>query len=138
MMLREFFDILQFLFMVALTVFCACFLNYPLLFANSKVHLSKDNNDTAEIIKISLSDGIYSFEEAMSHMHWTIIIVLLVATLFLLCRLAYAAHNAYRARHTREFFVNALKIDEDNLLDVTWDEVKKQLMEVQVSATTFM
>ena len=133
MMYQEIAEIILFVFMVALTVFCTCFLNYSLLLGNETVHLNGGpNNETAEIIKISLIDGIYSYEDGIANINWFITMILLVATLFFITKLGYAAYNCYIYWDTREFFVNALKIRDDELQDVTWSEVKKQLKEVQV------
>ncbi|KAF2367175.1 Autophagy-related protein 9 [Trinorchestia longiramus] len=130
MLTRELLDLAQYLFMVWITVMVLCGVDYGLLFGNEMVAMN--NNHTGEVIRISLWDGFYSFSETMSHVTWSVGIILFAALIFLLGRIAYATHNAYHYRDTKEFFSNALKIQDHQLQNVTWDEVKKQLMEVQL------
>lgn len=131
MILHECCDLLQYVFVILLTLYCLCGINYSVMFGSESVHMGI--NQTMEVVHISLLDGLYSFSETMSHISRTVALLLVVACVFLAARTAYAVHNVFQYWETREFFTNALKIPDHALKDVTWDEVKKQLMEVQVS-----
>ncbi|KAA0199978.1 hypothetical protein HAZT_HAZT001368 [Hyalella azteca] len=131
MLLRDGLDLVQYLFMVFLTVLVLCGLNYEVLLGSESVSLNK-NNTSGVVVKTTLSDGFYSFSETLSRISVMLGIVLFAALLFLLGRLVYTIHNATQYKDTKAFFSNALKIPDSALQNVTWDEVKKQLMEVQL------
>lgn len=128
MMLQQLFELLQFIFIIVFTTFLFTCVDYDILFRNT---FPKDF-DISLSDKITLPDTIRSHDECMQHFTWKLVLAILAASLFWVMRLCHASYMFFQFWEIKQFFNNALGIQDPELGNITWEEVEQRVMEVQV------
>ncbi|XP_029443817.1 autophagy-related protein 9B isoform X1 [Rhinatrema bivittatum] len=132
MLLSDFFELVQFLFVVTFTTFLFHCVEYDVLFANKAVN----HTHTAtfpERNKVTLTDAILpapQCAERIQKSSW-IIFLLVMAAIFWLYRLIKMICNLLNYWEIRSFYIRALKIPSDELRNFTWQEVQGRLISLQ-------
>lgn len=124
MMVNQILDLIKFAFIMIFTVFLASFINYNVLF---RIDLPQDRN------KVYIRDCVKSFADGWQDMSYSMFFFLLAATIFWLIRILVSIVSYFQFCDIKKFYNLALGISDDQLQNVTWSEVQKRLMEVQVS-----
>ncbi|XP_044149809.1 autophagy-related protein 9A-like [Bufo gargarizans] len=132
MVLSDFFELVQFLFVVTFTTFLFRCVEYDVLFANKPVNhthsgVSPDRN------KVTLADAILPAQQCALRIQesgW-IIFLLVMAAIFWLYRLVKMFCNLLSYWEIRKFYVRALKIPSDELCNFSWQEVQARLISLQ-------
>ncbi|XP_043275095.1 autophagy-related protein 9A isoform X2 [Venturia canescens] len=122
MMLQEFFELGQFIFVVIFSTFLFHCVDYAVLFKNEEV----DNSH-----KTTISDAILSSSACLASMGLITWICILVAGIFWILRFVKVLYHLTQFWDIKLFFNIALKIDDNDLDNLTWHEVQKRVREVQ-------
>uniref|UniRef100_A0A8C5PN91 Autophagy-related protein 9 n=1 Tax=Leptobrachium leishanense TaxID=445787 RepID=A0A8C5PN91_9ANUR len=130
MVLSDFFELIQFLFVVTFTTFLFHCVEYDVLFANKPVNhthsgMSPDRN------KVTLTDAILPAAQCAQRIQasgW-IIFLLIMAAVFWLYRLTKMFCNLLSYWEIRKFYIRALKIP--SLCNFSWQEVQSRLISLQ-------
>ncbi|XP_006006957.1 autophagy-related protein 9B [Latimeria chalumnae] len=131
MMLSEFFELVQFLFVVTFTTFLFTCVEYDVLFANKFVNHT--HSSSPERSKVTLPDAILPTEQCCNRIQesgW-IIFLLIMAAVFWLYRLVKVICNLLSYWEIRTFYIKALKIPTVDLCNFTWQEVQGRLISIQ-------
>uniref|UniRef100_S4RHC0 Autophagy-related protein 9 n=1 Tax=Petromyzon marinus TaxID=7757 RepID=S4RHC0_PETMA len=126
MMLAEFFELVQFLFVVTFTTFLINCVDYDILFANKQVHPQPSR-------KVTLYDALLSSEKCTERIRgnsWIIFLIVMAGT-FWLYRLIKVIYNFSSYLEIRAFYINALKIPMAELQNFSWQEVQERVLAVQ-------
>ncbi|ODN05930.1 Autophagy-related protein 9A [Orchesella cincta] len=123
--LQDFFELLQFIFVVIFGTFLLQCVDYPVLFKDKP---PKTNSTTG---KVSLDDALIPAGECIANIDFHMWVVLLVALLFWLTRLAFVVYNIVYNWEIRAFYRTALGIQDSELDNLTWYDVQKKLRDVQ-------
>ncbi|MBN3298923.1 ATG9A protein, partial [Amia calva] len=133
MMLSEFFELVQFLFVVTFTTFLFNCVEYDILFANKAVNHTTHNLGPLDRSKVTLPDAILPSQQCTEKIQengW-IIFLLIMAAIFWLYRLIKVFCNILSYWEIRQFYIKALKITMDELCNHTWQEVQDRLISLQ-------
>lgn len=130
MMLQQLFELVQFIFIIVFTSFLFTCVDYDVLFRNK--YPSHYKNISAVPDKITLPDVIRSHDQCMEHFSWKLVLTILAASLFWLMRFCHACYMFFQFWEIKQFFNNALGIQDPDLGNITWEEVEQRVMEVQV------
>uniref|UniRef100_A0A672LIB5 Autophagy-related protein 9 n=1 Tax=Sinocyclocheilus grahami TaxID=75366 RepID=A0A672LIB5_SINGR len=133
MVLSEFFELVQFLFVVTFTTFLFNCVEYDVLFANRVInHTGQSPLGPLDRNKVTLPDAILPGEQCTerSVCPW-IIFLLIMAAIFWVYRLVKVICNVLRYWEIRQFYKKALKIQMDELCNFTWQEVQGRLIHLQ-------
>ncbi|XP_072567310.1 autophagy-related protein 9B [Paramormyrops kingsleyae] len=131
MMLSEFFELVQFLFVVTFTTFLFNCVEYDVLFANRAVNHTGQN--PLDRNKVTLPDAILPSQQCTERIQdnsW-IIFLLIMAAIFWVYRLIKVFCNVLSYWEIRQFYIKALKIRMDELCNFTWQEVQSRLISLQ-------
>ncbi|XP_048867140.1 autophagy-related protein 9B [Brienomyrus brachyistius] len=131
MMLSEFFELVQFLFVVTFTTFLFNCVEYDVLFANRAVNHTGQN--PLDRNKVTLPDAILPSRQCTERIRdssW-IIFLLIMAAIFWVYRLIKVFCNVLSYWEIRQFYIKALKIRMDELCNFTWQEVQGRLISLQ-------
>ncbi|XP_069502068.1 autophagy-related protein 9A-like isoform X3 [Ambystoma mexicanum] len=132
MVLSDFFEMVQFVFVVTFTTFLFCCVEYDILFANKPVNHSHSAT-SPESYKVTLTDAILPSPQCAKRIQddsW-IIFLLAMAAVFWLYRLVKMFCNLLSYWEIRSFYIRALKIPSDELCNFTWQEVQDRLVSLQ-------
>ncbi|XP_040211350.1 autophagy-related protein 9B [Rana temporaria] len=132
MVLSDFFELVQFLFVVTFTTFLFHCVEYDVLFANKPVNHTHSGT-SPERNKVTLTDAILSAQQCALQIQssgW-IIFLLVMAAIFWLYRLVKMFCNLLSYWEIRKFYIRALKIPSDELCNYTWQEVQGRLISLQ-------
>ncbi|XP_058622101.1 autophagy-related protein 9B [Onychostoma macrolepis] len=133
MVLSEFFELVQFLFVVTFTTFLFNCVEYDVLFANRVVNHTGQSLGPLDRNKVTLHDAILPGEQCTERIQgnsW-IIFLLIMAAIFWLYRLVKVIFNVLSYWEIRQFYKKALKIQMDELCNFTWQEVQGRLIHLQ-------
>ncbi|XP_071217645.1 autophagy-related protein 9B isoform X1 [Salvelinus alpinus] len=133
MMLSEFFELFQFLFVVTFTTFLFNCVEYDILFANRAVNHTGPGQNPLDRNKVSLPDAILPSQQCTERIQensW-IIFLLIMATIFWVYRMIKVFCNILSYWEIRQFYIKALKISMDELCNFTWQEVQDRLISLQ-------
>ncbi|KAJ4936469.1 hypothetical protein JOQ06_001061 [Pogonophryne albipinna] len=133
MMLSEFFELIQFLFVVIFTTFLVNCVEYDVLFANRAVNHTGQGQNPLDRNKVTLPDAILPSEQCTERIQensW-LIFLLIMAAIFWLYRLVKVFCNVMSYWEIRQFYIKALKIRMDELCNFTWQEVQDRLISLQ-------
>ncbi|XP_037642719.1 autophagy-related protein 9B [Sebastes umbrosus] len=133
MMLSEFFELVQFLFVVTFTTFLVNCVEYDVLFANRAVNHTGPGQNPLDRNKVTLPDAILPSQQCTQRIQedsW-IIFLLIMAAIFWLYRLVKVFCNVLSYWEIRQFYIKALKIRMDELCNFTWQEVQDRLISLQ-------
>lgn len=133
MMLTEFFELVQFLFVVTFTTFLVNCVEYDVLFANRPVNHTGSGQNPLDRNKVTLPDALASSQmctERIQNNSW-IIFLLIMAAIFWVYRLVKVFCNVLSYWEIRQFYIKALKIRMDELCNFTWQEVQDRLISLQ-------
>ncbi|KAL4646463.1 autophagy-related protein 9A-like [Arapaima gigas] len=133
MMLSEFFELVQFLFVVTFTTFLFNCVDYDVLFANRALNHTGPSQNPLERNKVTLPDAILPSQQCTRRIQensW-IIFLLIMAAIFWLYRLIKVFCNVLSYWEIRQFYIKALKIRMDELCNFTWQEVQGRLINLQ-------
>ncbi|XP_058488093.1 autophagy-related protein 9B [Solea solea] len=133
MMLSEFFELIQFLFVVIFTTFLVNCVDYDVLFANRAVNHTEPVHNPLDKNKVTLPDAILPGPECTQRIQgnsWNIFL-LIMAAIFWIYRLVKVFRNFLNYWEIRQFYVQALKIRMDELCNFTWQEVQDRLISLQ-------
>ncbi|XP_041100581.1 autophagy-related protein 9B isoform X1 [Polyodon spathula] len=133
MMLSEFFELVQFLFVVTFTTFLFNCVEYDVLFANKAVNHTTHSGSSLERNKVTLTDAILPSQKCTERIQgngW-IIFLLIMAAIFWVYRLIKVFCNILSYWEIRQFYIKALKITMDELCNYTWQEVQGRLTNLQ-------
>ncbi|KAL5276671.1 ATG9A family protein [Megaselia abdita] len=125
-------EVLQLLglaFVVWLLTFAFHCLDYPILFGDKPA--SKEPNTTSVTNKVTIGDVIKPYGKCVSEFAFTTYVILVAAFLFFLWRTIRVVYQMANYADIKKFYNTALKIDDDNLDNITWHEVQKNIREVQ-------
>uniref|UniRef100_A0A8C1UWG2 Autophagy-related protein 9 n=1 Tax=Cyprinus carpio TaxID=7962 RepID=A0A8C1UWG2_CYPCA len=134
MVLSEFFELVQFLFVVTFTTFLFNCVEYDVLFANRVVNHTGQSLGPLDRNKVTLPDAILPSEQCTERIQgnsW-IIFLLIMAGIFWLYRLVKVICNVLSYWEIRQFYKKALKIQMDELCNFTWQEVQGRLIDLQL------
>ena len=121
--LDEVFQLIEFAFVIWLITFTVHCINHDILFGNE---LPADNHT-----KISISDVIIPMDKCVDNFGGLTVLVLLIASLYLLIRSVKVLYHLCQYWDIKKFYNTALNIDDANLDNITWHEIKKKVREVQ-------
>uniref|UniRef100_UPI003AAA78C2 autophagy-related protein 9B isoform X2 n=1 Tax=Centroberyx gerrardi TaxID=166262 RepID=UPI003AAA78C2 len=133
MMLSEFFELIQFLFVVTFTTFLFNCVEYDVLFANRAVNHTGPGQNPLDRNKVTLPDAILPSQQCTQSIQensW-IIFLLIMAAIFWIYRLVKVFCNVLSYWEIRQFYIKALKITMDELCNFTWQEVQDRLISLQ-------
>ncbi|KAJ8012206.1 hypothetical protein DPEC_G00066280 [Dallia pectoralis] len=133
MMLSEFFELFQFLFVVTFTTFLFNCVEYDILFANRAVNHTGPGQNPLDRNKVSLPDAILPTEQCTERIlenSW-IIFLLIMAAIFWIYRMIKVFCNILSYWEIRQFYIKALKIRMEELCNFTWQEVQDRLICLQ-------
>ncbi|XP_027144662.1 autophagy-related protein 9B isoform X2 [Larimichthys crocea] len=133
MMLSEFFELVQFLFVVTFTTFLVNCVEYDVLFANRAVNHTGPGQNPLDRNKVTLPDAILPSQQCTQRIQdnsW-IIFLLIMAAIFWIYRLVKVFCNVLSYWEIRQFYIKALKIRMDELCNFTWQEVQGRLISLQ-------
>ncbi|XP_037823326.1 autophagy-related protein 9A [Lucilia sericata] len=121
--LDEIFQLIQFAFVIWLITFTVHCINHDILFGNE---LPASNHT-----KISISDVIIPMDECVDNFGGLTVLVLFIASIYLLIRSVKVLYHLCQYWDIKKFYNTALHIDDSNLDNITWHEIKKKVREVQ-------
>ncbi|XP_061776446.1 autophagy-related protein 9B [Nerophis ophidion] len=133
MMLSEFFELVQFLFVVTFTTFLVNCVEYDVLFANRAVNHTGSGHNPLDRSKVTISDALLPSQQCTDRIQdnsW-IIFLLIMAAVFWIYRLIKVFCNVLSYWEIRQFYIKALKIQMDELCNFTWQEVQDRLISLQ-------
>ncbi|KAG9355829.1 hypothetical protein JZ751_000671 [Albula glossodonta] len=133
MMLSEFFELVQFLFVVTFTTFLFNCVEYDVLFANRAVNHTTHSQNPLDRNKVTLPDAILPSQQCTQRIQensWIIFLLIMAAT-FWVYRLIKVFCNILSYWEIRQFYIKALKIRMDELCNFTWQEVQSRLINLQ-------
>ncbi|KAM6948537.1 autophagy-related protein 9B [Aplochiton taeniatus] len=133
MMLSEFFELIQFLFVVTFTTFLFNCVEYDILFANRAVNHTGPGQNPLDRNKVTLPDAILPSQQCTERIQdnsW-IIFLLTMAAIFWVYRLIKVFCNVLSYWEIRQFYIKALKIKMEELCNFTWQEVQDRLISIQ-------
>uniref|UniRef100_A0A8C7YJL2 Autophagy-related protein 9 n=1 Tax=Oryzias sinensis TaxID=183150 RepID=A0A8C7YJL2_9TELE len=133
MMLSEFFELIQFLFVVTFTTFLVNCVEYDILFANRAVNHTGPGHSPLDRNKVTLPDAILPSQQCTQRIQddsW-IIFLLIMAAIFWVYRLVKVFCNLLSYWEIRQFYIKALKIRMDELCNFTWQEVQGRIISLQ-------
>ncbi|XP_030624289.1 autophagy-related protein 9B isoform X2 [Chanos chanos] len=133
MMLSEFFELVQFLFVVTFTTFLFNCVEYDVLFANRAVNHTGQSVSPLDRNKVTLPDALLSSQQCTQRIQdntW-IICLLIMAAIFWIYRLCKVIYNVLSYWEIRQFYIKALKISMDELCSLSWQEVQQRLISLQ-------
>ncbi|XP_035489141.1 autophagy-related protein 9B [Scophthalmus maximus] len=133
MMLSEFFELVQLLFVVTFTTFLVNCVDYDVLFANRAVNHTGPGQNPLDRNKVTLPDAIVTGQQCTQRIQensW-IIFLLIMAAIFWIYRLVKVFCNVLSYWEIRQFYIKALKIRMDELCNFTWQEVQDRLISLQ-------
>ncbi|XP_053530667.1 autophagy-related protein 9B isoform X1 [Ictalurus punctatus] len=133
MMLAEFFELVQFLFVVTFTTFLFNCVEYDVLFADRAVNHTGPGVNPLDRTKVTLPDAVLPPEQCAERIRdnsW-IIFLLVMAAIFWVYRLGKVICNLLGYWEIRQFYRKALKISMDELRDFSWQEVQARLIRLQ-------
>ncbi|XP_055008147.1 LOW QUALITY PROTEIN: autophagy-related protein 9B [Boleophthalmus pectinirostris] len=133
MMLTEFFELVQFLFVVTFTTFLVNCVEYDVLFANRPVNHTEPGHNPMDRNKVTLPDAILPSQQCTQRIQensWIIFLLIMAAT-FWIYRLIKVFCNILSYWEIRQFYIKALKIRMDELCNFTWQEVQDRLISLQ-------
>uniref|UniRef100_T1GX76 Autophagy-related protein 9 n=1 Tax=Megaselia scalaris TaxID=36166 RepID=T1GX76_MEGSC len=119
-------EVLQLLglaFVVWLLTFAVHCLEYPILFGDEPV-----NNRTK---KVTISDVVKPYSKCVQGFNFSTYIILVAAFLFFLWRTIRVVYQIANYADIKKFYNTALKIEDNDLDNITWHEVQKSIREVQ-------
>lgn len=131
MMLQQVFELAQFIFIIVFTVFLFTCVDYDILFRN-KFPANMNPTNPNQTDKITLPDAIRTHDQCMQHYTWQLVLAILVASLFWVMRFGHACYTFFQFWEIKQFFNSALGIQDQDLGNITWEEVEQRVMEVQV------
>ncbi|XP_062847923.1 autophagy-related protein 9B [Trichomycterus rosablanca] len=131
MMLSEFFELVQFLFVVTFTTFLFNCVEYDVLFANRAVNHTSVN--PLDRTKVTLPDAILPTQQCTERIqdNSLIILLLIIAAVFWIYRLGKVICNVLSYWEIRQFYIKALKISMDELCNFSWQKVQERLIRLQ-------
>ncbi|KAM8810430.1 autophagy-related protein 9B [Eudromia elegans] len=129
MMLSDLFELGQFLFVVALSTFLLCCVEYDVLFANRPLNQSQP----AERGKVTLRDAVLPAPQCARRVRANacVIFLLVMAAVFWLYRLVKVLCSLLSYWEIRSFYIKALNIPSDGLCNYSWQEVQARLIALQ-------
>lgn len=113
-LLKEVFELIQFVFVVLFTSFLVLCVDYNTLFNHKQP---------------SFSNVLYFHK--IEHMEPAIMACLVIAFIFWLIRVARIVIHFFKLLEIRAFYKDALRISESELTNLQWQDVQKRLIEVQ-------
>lgn len=119
MVLQDSLQLLQFMFVVLFTTFLVQCVDYNVLF--DEVHRNQSQH------KVTLNEAI----QCHDNFSGILVVCLIVAALFWLFRFIKVLYNLFKYLEMRAFYTQALKITSHDLINMTWHEVQRRLLEVQ-------
>lgn len=125
MMLQEIFELVQFIFVLLFSTFLLHCVDYSILFRD-KVPGSDPTHKT------TLMDAIIPADEWLGKVTFTWWFVFFVAVVFWLIRAIRVVYHLFQYWNIKAFFNSALKINDNDLDNVTWHEVQSRIREVQL------
>ncbi|KAM8966620.1 autophagy-related protein 9A-like [Pelodytes ibericus] len=132
MVLSDFFELIQFLFVVTFTTFLFHCVEYDVLFANKPVNHTHSST-APDRNKVTLTDAILPAKQCAQRIQasgW-IIFLLIMAAIFWLYRLIKMFCNLLSYWEIRKFYIRALKIPSEELCNFSWQEVQSRLISLQ-------
>lgn len=133
MIMSEFFELVQLLFVVTFTTFLVNCVEYDVLFANRAVNHTGPVQNPLDRNKVTLPDAILPSQQCTARIQensW-IIFLLIMAAIFWIYRLVKVICNFLNYWEIRQFYIKALKIRMDELCNYTWQEVQDRLISLQ-------
>ncbi|XP_048096388.1 autophagy-related protein 9B [Alosa alosa] len=133
MMLSEFFELIQLLFVVTFTTFLFNCVEYDILFGNRAVNHTGPSVNPLDRSKVTLPDAILPSHQCFERIQGSswIISLLIMAAVFWIYRLIKVIFNILSYWEIRQFYIKALKIRMDELCNFTWQEVQDRLISLQ-------
>ncbi|XP_078535275.1 autophagy-related protein 9A [Lissotriton helveticus] len=130
MLLREIFELIQFIFVVAFTTFLVSCVDYDILFANKQLNHSQH---AGEHSKVTLPDAFLPPVVCSTRIqeNGILITMLIIAGVFWSHRLIKFIYNFCCYWEIHSFYVNALRISMSDLQYFTWQEVQARIVEIQ-------
>jgi len=125
MMLQQCFDLIQVGFVVVLITYLFECVDYKILF-NIEAPPGKKHGE-----KVLLKDVIIPLGECAATFSFKTWVFLTVAVSLWLWKLLAVGYQVFQYWDIKSFYNQALKIDDDQLDSVTWNEVQKRLVEAQ-------
>lgn len=121
--LEEFFQLIEFAFVIWLVTFTVHCVNHDILFGNT---LPADNHT-----KITVHDVIIPMDKCVDNFSGITYAILFVSALYLLIRTIKVLYHITQYWDIKKFYNTALHIEDANLDNITWHEIKKKVREVQ-------
>lgn len=121
--LDEIFQLIQFAFVIWLLTFTVHCINHDILFG----YEPPANNHT----KITIADVIIPMDKCVNNFGGLTVLVLFIASIYLLIRSVKVLYHLCQYWDIKKFYNTALHIDDGNLDNITWHEIKKKVREVQ-------
>lgn len=124
MMIQELLELGQFVFVVTFTTYMVHCVNYPVLF--------KDEPTTNNASKVTIPDVVHSSDECIASFGLFTYFMLLIATLVWAWRLVRGIYHMVHFWDIKQFYNSALGVPDDELGNLTWNEVQTKVRAVQV------
>lgn len=127
MVVEEFFELLQFSFIIFFSLMLFQCVNYPLLFGYS----NSSNRTSSYQDNVHISDVIYPLDQCLSTIPFMLSLCLIIAILYWLFRLVKFTMHVIQYKHMQSFFEQALEIQSSELANYTWYEVLQKVIAAQ-------
>lgn len=123
--LQKAFSLLQFVFVMSFTTFFTQCVNYEFLFANTNV----TSHGTVNQGKRHFGDAVV--DNCAAHLSIWMIFAILAAVIYWITRVVKHAQYVMKMTEIQQFYVHELKIQDDQLPNLTWHAIVKRICEAQ-------
>ncbi|EFO95573.1 CRE-ATG-9 protein [Caenorhabditis remanei] len=123
--LQKAFSLLQFVFVMSFTTFFTQCVNYEFLFANTNV----TSHGTVNQGKRHFGDAVV--DNCAGHLSIWMIFAILAAVVYWVTRVVKHAQYIMKMTEIQQFYVQELKIQDDQLPNLTWHAIVKRICEAQ-------
>lgn len=130
LVLMEFLNLFQILFLACFSVFMIECVDYKTLFENQKIGKDQVTNSSF-VKKTHISDVVFPLGQCVQRISLSLWLVLAVVIIFWLFRLIKAIYNITCYAEIRSFYITALNIQTKDLQNITWHEVQEKLLSMQ-------
>ncbi|PIC24264.1 hypothetical protein B9Z55_017667 [Caenorhabditis nigoni] len=123
--LQKLFSLLQFIFVMSFTTFFTQCVNYDFLFANTNV----TTHNTTNIGKRHFSDAVV--DNCAAHLSIWAVLAIVAAAVYWITRVIKHAQYIMKMTEIQQFYAHELKIQDDQLPNLTWHAIVKRICEAQ-------
>ncbi|CAL2043979.1 unnamed protein product [Caenorhabditis brenneri] len=123
--LQKVFSLLQFVFVMSFTTFFTQCVNYDFLFANTNITSDGTENQGKRLFGDAVVDN------CAAHLSVWMILAIIAAVVYWITRVFKHFQYILKMTEIQQFYQHELKIQDDQLLNMTWHAIVKRICEAQ-------